>query len=476
MGVAFLIDFARPIVDNAIDRVSASERFTRPWNGDRLLISLTANSADPRRRGALTLGSRKVLNTLRSRLLITFLGLFAAPGFAQNTPDLQTDEFAPYTLDSGKLGTTERDASVVFEETITVRDAVRMRLYFSEVELRPGSSVRMTSMLDGGTQELDGDGLTMWNYTSAYFNGGSVHLELIAAPKSVDNRIAFDRVAVKIVQAGRGEPCNETDCGICGGVDDRVPSFELWAGRLMPTGCTASIYNTASSAVTAGHCSACDLDQILQFNVPLSDPGSCSMNAPGPEHQFPITGHLCRWSRVEPLTDWSVMTVGTNHLGETPYERYGVYRPIASVPAGQGDPVEVFGYGMDNDDRDRSQTQQHSTGHLFHLDIHDYYCWVDIMNGNSGSALLHDGEIIGVVSVCSNAKECWNRFSRIDAPEFAAARASMNFSHFAGCMSGPGQPLAPACEPADIDADNDVDMADFAAVQSISGCESCPPG
>ncbi len=45
-----------------------------------------------------------------------------------------------------------------------------------------------------------------------------------------------------------------------------------------------------------------------------------------------------------------------------------------------------------------------------------------------------------------------------------------DFAIFAGCMDGPGQPLAPGCEETDFDGDGDVDMADFAAFQIGFGC------
>ncbi|MFQ5414321.1 MAG: hypothetical protein ACE5E6_07660 [Phycisphaerae bacterium] len=45
-----------------------------------------------------------------------------------------------------------------------------------------------------------------------------------------------------------------------------------------------------------------------------------------------------------------------------------------------------------------------------------------------------------------------------------------DFSYFAGCMSGPAQPVDAACQAADIDGDGDADMADFTAFQLAFGC------
>jgi hypothetical protein len=45
-----------------------------------------------------------------------------------------------------------------------------------------------------------------------------------------------------------------------------------------------------------------------------------------------------------------------------------------------------------------------------------------------------------------------------------------DFAFFAGCMSGPGLPVAVGCEPADIGGDGDADMVDFATFQEAFTC------
>ena len=46
-----------------------------------------------------------------------------------------------------------------------------------------------------------------------------------------------------------------------------------------------------------------------------------------------------------------------------------------------------------------------------------------------------------------------------------------DFAFFAGCMSGPGQPVSPGCEPTDMDGDGDADMDDFRLFQVAFGCQ-----
>ena len=48
-----------------------------------------------------------------------------------------------------------------------------------------------------------------------------------------------------------------------------------------------------------------------------------------------------------------------------------------------------------------------------------------------------------------------------------------DFAFFAGCMSGPGQPVAPGCDPADMNRDGHVDTFDFGLFQDAFAV-GCP--
>ncbi len=354
-----------------------------------------------------------------SMLAVLAAGCLLAPAMAQNTLDWPTGEFVPYYVDSAALSNLERSSSVVFSQDIHVQDAAWIRLYFKTATLQPGSYVRMTSLYDGEVQELDADDLAMWHFTSAYFNGDTVRLELVAAPGTTDNRIVLDRVAVEIVSGGLRGPCAGDDCGICNN-DDRVLSNELWSGRLMPVGCTGSIYNTDSCVVSAGHCADGGWDDVIEFNVPDST-SNCTPRHPGVADQFPITSHQFVNGGVG--NDWAVMTTGTNSNGETAYQRYGVYRPIAGSPASVGQQSEVWGYGVDNDNPTRSQVQQYSNGSI-NGRYSSYYTYNDdVTYGNSGSALVVNGSIVGIVTHCSFY--CGNVATRVDLSAFVSARENL---------------------------------------------------
>ncbi len=339
-----------------------------------------------------------------------------APALGQGTMDCPTGVVEPYHLDSGLRGNAAVAGKTVFTGAVHVAGASWLRLYFGAVGLSAGSVVRMTSALDGQAQELDAQGLAAWGNSSAYFNGDTVIVELVAAAGATRNRIVVEQIA----RPGPQPEGGPGDCGICGS-DDRVPSNEGWAGRLLPAGCTASVYNEASCLVSAGHCIGGGM--VVEFNVPDSD-GDCSINHPPVADQFPIADFDFTNGGVG--NDWSVLVAGTNNLGELPYDRYGELRPIAGAPVSPGAPAAVWGFGVDNTCT-HSQAQQTSAGSIVGANGTTYEFEIDIRGGNSGSSLIHDGGIIGIVTHCNSGgcPAAPNLGTRIDLPSFVAAREAL---------------------------------------------------
>ena len=119
--------------------------------------------------------------------------------------------------------------------------------------------------------------------------------------------------------------------------------------------------------------------------------------------------------------DWSAMTVGTNNLGQTPFDRYGEFRPLASTPPEPGQPAVVWGYGTD-DECLLAGTQQTSDGFIEVVEDTGLRYSIDVTFGNSGSGVLRDGlENIGIVTHCC----CPNWGTRMDHPNFVAARETL---------------------------------------------------
>ena len=343
-------------------------------------------------------------------------GLIAAiPALAQPTLDHPVGEYRSFRLDSGVLSNASDRSEVVYETRVELKGAAWLRLYFGDVVLEGFSYIRVTSLLDGDAQELDVDLLAMWDHTSAYFNGSAVDVELVAAPHTTRNRLVIERVAYEIGAADG----DRYVCGICGS-DDRTPSSEDWAGRILPTGCSASVWTTDSCLVSAGHCMSSN--NVIQFQVPASN-SNCSLNHPPAADQFPVQDYL--YSNNGIGADWAVMTCGTNSYGQRPYDRYGELRPIAASPTYVGAAISIWGYGVDNECT-RSQAQQLSPGTVQARSSTHYEHNAETPGGNSGSAITRSGQIVGIVTHCG----CYvggdvNYGTRADISAFVSAREQL---------------------------------------------------
>ncbi len=329
---------------------------------------------------------------------------------AVETPDRPLDPPRPFHLDSGLQPNLTATPAVVYTQELRLDNAAWMRVYFEGVELEGGSFIRLTSHRDQEVQELDAAELARWGNTSAYFNGDRVTIELIADPGTRRNRVVIAQLASQVIERQvRGAP---GQCGICGGSDDRVPSDELWVARLLPAGCTASVYHPDSCMVSAGHCIGGNM--VMEFNVPNSF-GNCALAHPPIVDQFPVLQVTS--SNGGPGDDWAVMTVGNNNVGQRPLDRYGELRPIATDPPVPGQSLDLTGYGVDLTCT-LSQTQQTADGTINSVNSDRFFFSVDLRGGNSGSSLVRTDEIIGIATHCP----CPNIATRIDLPSFEAAR------------------------------------------------------
>ena len=346
----------------------------------------------------------------------------ASVAMGQSTLQHPTGQIVPMPVETGTWDNVAAQAVQVYADTIQVQGVAWLRLYFDEAELPDGSFVRVTSMLDGEVQVLDRKTMAMWSNSTAYFNGDTVLLEVFAGANTVGTHVKVKNIGLQMPITPVGAP---GQCGICG-ADDRVQTNELWSGRIMPVGCTGSVYcNTGSGMVTAGHCLDGQSNLVVHFNVPNSN-ANCSTNNPPVADQFPILPGF-QFQNSQPSSvgnDWGVYLTGTNSLGQTPFQRYGQFRPLAAAPAGAGAATNFWGYGVDTNCV-RSQTQQFSTGPITVVNA-DYYDFAaDLRGGNSGSGYLNaNNEIIGIVTHCR--VNCPNVAQRIDDPAFVAARNAVN--------------------------------------------------
>lgn len=219
------------------------------------------------------------------------LALLTTAITAQAVPEESGSHFL--NIDSGLVSNTSSSPAtigipqVVYSKVVTVPGSSWLRLEYEGVLLagspepgQDGSFLRLTSLLDGAVQTQHLRHIAEWKDTSAYFNGDSVLVELLALPNTGDNRLMI-RNAI----AGPAAPLGVDS--ICGPTDDRVLSNDLRVARNQPTGCTSWLINDCNHCfLTAGHCAGTGL-QVVEFNVPLSSSNG-SLQHPGPQDQYAV--------------------------------------------------------------------------------------------------------------------------------------------------------------------------------------------
>jgi hypothetical protein len=249
-------------------------------------------------------------------------------------------ESLPWAYDSGPLANPDAADRVVASETVLVRGAPWIRVYFENVSLAPGSFVRVTGHAEGWVQELDAEEMRRWNRASAYFNGEAVQVELVSAPGAVG-----DRVGVRTAEIGALN-AYET---ICGPVDDRQPSNDARQGRMVPVGCTAWLLDDCNHCLlAAGHCTVIGgTNQTIEFNVPLSLPDG-TLQHPPPQDQYPMDASSVQdqWTTIG--DDWAYFGVFANGVtGLTAGEAQGAFYTLDDTPPVWNPfiSIRITGYG-----------------------------------------------------------------------------------------------------------------------------------
>lgn len=219
-------------------------------------------------------------NRMPTALLVA--GVLMAAGAAQCGEVMPPSHWEDHPLASGRHDGAGSAARVAFEAVVRIPGAPWLRLQFAESHLGEGSAIVCSSLEDGASETLDAVGLASRRNGSAYFNGDAIRLQLRVAPGDAGVHFSLGRVLVGERPADAGG----RDRSLCGD-DDRVHSDDPAIGRMPRVTATAWISSLAA-LISAGH--ACD-DQgvmdVIQFNVPLSNPDG-TMNHPPPEDQYPI--------------------------------------------------------------------------------------------------------------------------------------------------------------------------------------------
>ena len=295
-----------------------------------------------------------------------------------------------------------------------------VRAHFSRTPLPAGTNLLVKDASGRDWQRFDSPLLAAWSYSTPYFNGDTVLLELAGGPEGPPAEIATLLQGVRLETNGEtslaGVAGAHQVAGVVIGADDRVHSTDAATGRILPMNCTGWLV-AAGVGLAAGHCFVPlpSNPQVLEFNVPPSLPDG-TIQHPPPGDQFPIDNSSVKaryddWNQA-PGSDWAVFRLEDSPSGPVfsagrPFFRLAT--AISPTAPGPGMPLlMVTGYGgvvLPPGSRGRynakSQTEQESLGRLLNTVradadhetlVHD----ADTEPGSSGSPVHLPGTRIAV--------------------------------------------------------------------------------
>jgi hypothetical protein len=289
---------------------------------------------------------------------------------------------------------------VVWREFVTLPPGTPwLRLYFSRIWLGKDSYLRIVAVRDGSLQTMQMEHVEQWQYSSAYFNGESVMLELVAGPGTLKNYVEIDKV-----MAGDAVAPAVPDW-ICGTTDDRVLSSHPAVGRIDPVGCTGWIIDYPWTGTNKLHLSAghCESNGVLEFDVPASA-ANCAIQHPPASKQFAIDRATAIWANGGGGNDyWIFRCFPNSTTGLTTYQTQGAAFMLSAAIPGVGTTLRNYGYGMDGTNWNnatgnscdcsaptgsRNAVQQTLTGPLHSTSGTRVNYVIDTCGGSSGSVVL----------------------------------------------------------------------------------------
>ena len=342
------------------------------------------------------------LKTYSKLFMLSFflLSFFTSNSFSQ-TEELRFHVESFYMSSGSHNGITNEggETIIAFNEIVKGSQAPWLHIHFNDANLGNNSFIIMRSLYDGKEQKLDATSIEQWQYSSAYFNGYEIEIELHVAP--YDENIFFTIDELTIGEFYEGDILFFS---ICGPTDDRIASDQHATSRLLAEGCTSWIIPNGHF-ITAGHCLDGTNATVVEFQVPMSLPNG-TIQHPGPEDQYAVNASTKVFVNVEIGNDWGTFEVFPNSVtGLMPIVAQGTFWPLVQ----NLDPflIRITGYGIDGPPpgfgnggpRDStSQTQQTHVGLNAGSSGTTMRYVTDTQGGNSGSPIIDEstGNAVGV--------------------------------------------------------------------------------
>lgn len=387
---------------------------------------------------------------LRALLSAAVFCLSGSPALSGGEPDAPTEpswSLRSVSFDSGPRAAVGRDAGaaeVVFSREMVAPGAAWVRLNFDVADL-PGrieggrGAWMFITASDGAVQALNAEHMAQWGFTSAYFNGDRVRIDLVAYPGEGSARVAVSRVV-----AGESAAGERT---ICGTSDDRVLSSDPRVARLMPLTCTGWLIADANrTMLSAGHCNVV-AGTVAQFNVPLSLADGTPV-FPAPQHQYVVDPTSVQFQSAGLGSDWAYFGCFPNsNTGLTAFQAQGQAFTLASAAAPQANAtIRMTGNGLVSSPTPLTwnAVQKTGTGPYISLSGSAISHGCDSTGGNSGGPIILEstGAAIGIhTSGSCNSSGGANFGTATQCAGLQAALASPRGVCGSGATGAPGGPL-----------------------------------
>ena len=339
---------------------------------------------------------------------------FASVGIEAQSSPIRS-EMRLSLVDSGKFDNPSSQPVLVYSKLVTMPGAEWLRLALEDSHLPRGSYVEVVSLADGYNMKLDAVALDLWTNRSAYFNGDALLLRLVAGAASKGVFFKTKKIEVGLPPLVAGPST------ICGPTDDRQPSTDKRAGRLMSVGCTAWLITGTNVLISAGHCCSGGAT-VVQFNVPPSSSTGGTRNPP-PQDQYPVDVASKKFTAGGVGNDWCVFKTKMS-AGQHAGTRQGAFFKLSSSRPPVNDATRITGYGTTSPRNSRSQTQQTHVGPL-RTNSGTRLCYhTDTTGGNSGSPVINSsGLAVGVHTHggCGSSTSSCNSGTSVLRADFAAA-------------------------------------------------------
>lgn len=347
---------------------------------------------------------------VRAVLGVCGLALAASVALAQPV-ELPTDDSpipsftAASFRDSGLVqaaGGPDDSGQVVAMFEISSPGAPWIRINFSPLTSLAGdpaahtaAHVRITSVEDGDVQTLNSEHLGYWANSSAFFNGDTVIVELVASPGTPASRLVIDSFTAGVGAIGTRS--------ICGTVDDRQLSSDPRVGRVMTVGCSAWLINDLNNQfLTAGHCGPSS-GNVIQFNVPLSLSNGSPVNPPAAD-QYPtsVSDSKLTTGSVSLGSDWTYFATSVNsQSGLTAAQVQQSWFTLSNTSPSIGSVIRITGYGTTSSPVSPTwnQVQKTHAGAFSSRSGNVLYYNADTTGGNSGSPVINEsagGVAVGI--------------------------------------------------------------------------------